>query len=746
MAQRAEAAHVFWTCVVGKGRVSMQWAFGRLAGAARRQLVGRSVAIHAFLKLLARAAARALRGHLFSWQRAGVRSARFAADLRGVTIAELAAANRRPKLMKRVLHAWKASLAAPRRLVGALVAPTAQRLSWALRRLYALSGRQRQAALRLACSSSAQRRHRRRLLSQVFTSWRRDFTQAERRLRARSRNAQVRAGLRLSREAFQAWMKLDVYHRRLHRLVAVLRSGWGRSGLRTWRTQAARRAAKATAEVLGKEALHRALAQQKVGCEYFVEARSRECANRTAKALLHAWRCASAADSAAKAQRIAAAQFLIRTVAGYERLARRAALQRWRAAADVACVEATSKERMAARSRHERQQQMQNGLRILATVVKHRVQMALAQAFHGQWRACRWQAMVRALDASALRDQRRMRAEAETLRAQVVACREEAYEMRARTAAEEVRGDRTREEAQEIVEAVRRERASQAEKIAELRSSEREALEESQDLRERLDDALSHVNRLEGAKQSTLEDLRMLHTELDEARERGEELSKAEVQRERAHHEQVQTLQQQALLAQNAARDQEAAFRRQLDLAQKEANDATHSSEKTWELRLQEKERACELQTSIAEDQERNIRHLESLLKEQGDQLTKERSDHMRGLDQLRASTALSESKTCLLQEQVVALRQQLRREHQELLASEKAWSSDRAALLSAVASQGEPVALRALPPPARSRSSSASRRKASPSPKDQGPGSVSAVRCPWHGPGASKKLAPALM
>eukprot|EP00439_Symbiodinium_sp_Y106_P030751 s220_g3.t1 len=243
--------------------------------------------------------------------------------------------------------------------------------------------------------------------------------------------------------------------------------------------------------------------------------------------------------------------------------------------------------------------------------------------------------------------------EAETLRAQVVACREEAYEMRARTAAEE-----------EIVEAVRRERASQAEQMADLRNSERDALEQNQvgDLRERLENALSQVNRLEGTKQNALEDLRSLQTELQEAREKSEELSKAEIQLERAHHEQVQALQQQAVLAQNAARDREEEHRKKLDHVQKEAQEASQSSEKTWELRLQEKERACEMQTSIAEDQERNIRHLESLLKEQGDQLTKERTDHMRGLDQLRASASLSESKTCLLQEQVVALRQQLQR------------------------------------------------------------------------------------
>lgn len=39
----------------------------------------------------------------------------------------------------------------------------------------------------------------------------------------------------------------------------------------------------------------------------------------------------------------------------------------------------------------------------------------------------------------------------------------------------------------------------------------------------------------------------------------------------------------------------------------------------------------------------------------------------------------------------MVALRQQLQREHRELMASEKAWSSDRAALLSAVSAPNLP-------------------------------------------------------
>lgn len=69
-----------------------------------------------------------------------------------------------------------------------------------------------------------------------------------------------------------------------------------------------------------------------------------------------------------------------------------------------------------------------------------------------------------------------------------------------------------------------------------------------------------------------------------------------------------------------------------------------------------------------AEDQEKNIRHLEDLLKEQGEQLARERNEHQRASNasgsppfkakqarcvRLRASASLSESKTSLLQEQV---------------------------------------------------------------------------------------------
>merc|ERR1712226_59674 len=99
-----------------------------------------------------------------------------------------------------------------------------------------------------------------------------------------------------------------------------------------------------------------------------------------------------------------------------------------------------------------------------------------------------------------------------------------------------------------------------------------------------------------------------------------------------------------------------------------------------------------ELQTAMTEEQERSIRRLEDLLKEQSDQLRRERREHAKGLEQLKSCSEKSTTKSSLLEEQVSALRQQLHREQSELRASERAWASDRAALLTTVAACERPT------------------------------------------------------
>lgn len=427
------------------------------------------------------------------------------------------------------------------------------------------------------------------------------------------------------------------------------------------------------------------------------------------RVLLSAWRSVCDAQAATQEQRTSAAHFLLHLLAAKERRARQRALQCWRGSAMATAVEASAQCRLMAHGETQRELRVCHGVSILSNMVRLRLQQALL----GHWRVLRWQAMVRSLDSSFARDQRRMLAEADALRAQLVQSHDEALELRALQLSEAERSNRTRQEAEAIVEAVKRERASQATKMADLENDKSSSKQQCEKLQEQLEQALADVTQLDAEKRSAMKEISTLHSELQDAERAREDLVQAEMQRERALQEQVQAVQQRAL-------------KREAEL-----KDAAQMSDQAQQQKILELHRSMELQTSMAEDQEKNIRHLQDLLKEQGEQLARERSDHQRGLNALRASASLSESKTSLLQEQVVALRQQLQREHQELMASERAWSSDRAALLSAVSS---PV----LPPSGKR----AARRKPSPSssPKPGG------ARCPWHGPGGSKKLAPALM
>merc|ERR1712087_612867 len=121
----------------------------------------------------------------------------------------------------------------------------------------------------------------------------------------------------------------------------------------------------------------------------------------------------------------------------------------------------------------------------------------------------------------------------------------------------------------------------------------------------------------------------------------------------------------------------------------REIVDHAWQSEQRLEDALADRTRAAQLQTAMTEEQERSIRRLEELLKEQSDQLRRERREHAKGLEQLKSSSDTSLNKSSLLEEQVAALRQQLHREQAELRASERAWASDRAALLTTVAAVG---------------------------------------------------------
>eukprot|EP00435_Cladocopium_sp_Y103_P003129 s62_g1.t1 len=371
--------------------------------------------------------------------------------------------------------------------------------------------------------------------------------------------------------------------------------------------------------------------------------------------IFHAWLSVSRQNLALEAKKNAGAHMALQILAALARHRLSDALQCWRGKAMARAVEVASQRSLAEQYEAQREVRVQHGVSILDHLMRRRLQQALL----GHWRVLRWQHMVRSLDSSFARDQRRMLAETDSLRSQLLQSHDEALELRALKASEANKALRTQQEAEAIVEAVKKERANQAAKLQDMEASKNAMEQLCSKLRDQLDQAMSEVSQLENEKRNAMQQLCSLQSDLDDAQRQREEMSQAEMQRERAFQEQVQALQQRAL-------NREA-----------ELQDAAQRSEKTLEQKLHEKQRAVELQTSIAEDQEKNIRHLEDLLKEQGNVLARERNDHQRGLNALRASASLSESKTSLLQEQVVALRQQLQREHQELMASERAWSSD---------------------------------------------------------------------
>jgi len=385
--------------------------------------------------------------------------------------------------------------------------------------------------------------------------------------------------------------------------------------------------------------------------------------------------------------------------------------------------------------------------------VQHRQRLALCQALIGNWRAARWHSLVRTLDASSAREHRRLRADCEGLRAQLAVSEEEALRACALEADQAERSDHTREEASAILHAVRKERAAQAESVQQCEAAEAEAREQNDELVQELTQARSRATILEAERRSMARELGVLRNELREARAAAEQAGQASMQKERAFHEQAQALHERALTSGHEMRDAQREIQERAERVEKEVADRARASEKALEDMLEEKGRAIDLQQSMADEQDRNIRHLEDLLKEQGQQLLREREDHSQGVVSLRASASLTESKSCLLQEQVVALRQQLQKEHSELRASERAWSSDRAALVAAVANMQLPQSP-SLAAPRRS-SEGSLRRSSSAKPGDfkEKAGAVAQPasgghhgRCPWHGRGAGGRMAPALM
>jgi len=412
----------------------------------------------------------------------------------------------------------------------------------------------------------------------------------------------------------------------------------------------------------------------------------------------------------------------------------------------VRSAEAFAKEKEG-RRREERLDRVRQGGLILQAASRHRERLALCRALNGSWRMAKWQSVIRSLDASAAREQRRLRADSEALKAKLDQERIAAAKFHESEAGEAERNELVLEETNAILEEVQRERQQQADLLESLRNeleltsrSEAQALHEAAEVR-------AQKLALEADQRATSRELGQVRAELREARQAVERHAQAEVLREREFSEHSQALQQKALVWNLQAHDSEREVREHAARVEREVEERARKAEQTLEKMLEEQTRNSELQASMAEEQERSIRHLEELVKEQGSQLRHERRERSKSADQLRASASLTESKSLLLQEQVAALRQQLQREQAELRASERAWAGDRAALLSAVVKAPTPLLNDDDDGPMLRASSQRGRRrtpKASASPLRNSSTTRSILgrgNCPWHGSGKAARL-----
>jgi hypothetical protein len=319
-----------------------------------------------------------------------------------------------------------------------------------------------------------------------------------------------------------------------------------------------------------------------------------------------------------------------------------------------------------------------------------------------------------------------LRAECDALQTRVAEAEEEARICKKMQEKEAGRNSEAYDETMSIMRVVRQERLQQEAMVQNFqfelqRSEDKEAI-----AKKRFQEAEDHAWQERAAVEQELRDAKARSAMLENGRRSAEH--ELIVVRTEVHEEglNAQSLKQSTIETEERARN----------------------AAKEIDRIIAERDRNSEMQASMAEEQDRSIRRLEELLKDQGDQLRHERQEHSKGLEQMRSSASLSASKTQLFEEQVSMLRCQLKREQDEVRASERAWASDRATLLAAAAT----CAANSAPPNRTNGGGRLARRKNSPHRSggvtlqlaDAGvagsaggcpcKGATSSHLCPWHG------------
>jgi len=348
-------------------------------------------------------------------------------------------------------------------------------------------------------------------------------------------------------------------------------------------------------------------------------------------------------------------------------------------------MQVAAREGIIAHQRGEILQRIQHGAILLQAFVRHKNRLVATSVIHEKLIQARWQAVLRTCDASALRDQRRLRAECSSLRVELAGATEDTERLRLLEVSQARRNDEAQVEASSILEAVQRERATKGASVSALRSllqqtkaAEAAALErasaveaslarETMELEGDLHEANARVALQEGGRRSVTWELGCARSELRAAQDSLQEREATLGQQARVLQQQAwqcreqariseQTGQTQALHYEHEVREWHLAAEQRLEVAEKEA-------ERGLKTRLQVAEARLEHQAAMAEEQDRSIQRLEDLLQEECEQLLYERQNHGRDLDELRSSASLSECRNSLLEEHAAALRRQLREE-----------------------------------------------------------------------------------
>merc|ERR1719362_615544 len=113
-------------------------------------------------------------------------------------------------------------------------------------------------------------------------------------------------------------------------------------------------------------------------------------------------------------------------------------------------------------------QRIQQGAVLLQSFLQHKNRLLATSVFHEKLIPARWQAVLRTCDASALRDQRRLRAECSALRVELAGAAEDTESLRKLEVSQAMRNDEAQAEASSILEAVQRERATKGASVSEL--------------------------------------------------------------------------------------------------------------------------------------------------------------------------------------------------------------------------------------------------------------------------------------